>query len=117
MTENAENKLGLKLILLYIPVAYFTYLFHEFGHWVVGEILGNDMAYGLNLVSPKNWHYIMSLCELNQEKCQQQGNNRYNHNEIAEFPHILFRIAGDVAGDDPYHREENQNGSNHCIAR
>jgi hypothetical protein len=35
----------LNLILLFIPVAYISYLFHEFGHWSMGEILGNDMAY------------------------------------------------------------------------
>jgi hypothetical protein len=48
----------LKLILLFIPAAYITYLFHEFGHWSIGEILGNDMAYSLNWVWPKNGHYL-----------------------------------------------------------
>jgi hypothetical protein len=50
----------LKLILLFIPVAYISYLFHEFGHWSIGEILGNDMAYSLNWVWPKNGQYISS---------------------------------------------------------
>jgi hypothetical protein len=58
MTKNTENKIDLKLILLFIPVAYISYLFHEFGHWIVGEILGNNMAYSLNYVWPKNGHYI-----------------------------------------------------------
>ena len=58
MTKNTENKIDLKLIFLFIPVAYISYLFHEFGHWIVGEILGNDMAYSLNYVWPKNGHYI-----------------------------------------------------------
>ena len=48
----------LKLILLFITVAFITYLFHEFGHWSIGEILGNDMAYSLNWVWPKSGQYI-----------------------------------------------------------
>ncbi|MDP4176497.1 MAG: hypothetical protein Q8933_21135 [Bacteroidota bacterium] len=47
-----------RLYLLLIPIAYFSYLFHEFGHWIVGEILGNDMIYSLNYVWPKAGHYI-----------------------------------------------------------
>ena len=33
MTTNNESKLGLKFMLLFIPVAFVTYLFHEFGQW------------------------------------------------------------------------------------
>ena len=58
MITNTENKLSLKLMLLFIPVAYASYLFHEFGHWIVGEILGNKMAYSLNNVWPRSGHYI-----------------------------------------------------------
>jgi hypothetical protein len=58
MTINAENKLSLKFMLLFIPVAYTSYLFHEFGHWIVGEILGNNMVYSLNNVWPQSGHYI-----------------------------------------------------------
>ena len=45
-------------MLLFIPVAYASYLFHEFGHWIVGEVLGNNMAYSLNNVWPQNGHYL-----------------------------------------------------------
>jgi len=45
-------------MLLFIPVAYVSYLFHEFGHWIIGEILGNNMAYSLNNVWPQNGRYI-----------------------------------------------------------
>ena len=45
-------------MLLFIPVAYASYLFHELGHWIVGEVLGNNMAYSLNNVWPINGHYI-----------------------------------------------------------
>lgn len=53
-----ENKILIRLYLLLIPIAFFSYLFHEFGHWSVGEILGNDMFYSLNYVYPKSGHYI-----------------------------------------------------------
>ena len=53
-----ENKILVRLYLLLIPIAFFSYLFHEFGHWSVGEILGNDMFYSLNYVWPKSGHYI-----------------------------------------------------------
>jgi hypothetical protein len=58
MTTNAENKLSLKFMLLFIPVAYASYLFHEFGHWVIGEVLGNNMVYSLNNVTPQSGNYI-----------------------------------------------------------
>ncbi len=54
----AEKKLLVSLYLLFIPIAYFSYLFHEFGHWVVGELLGNNMIYSLNYVFPKGGHYL-----------------------------------------------------------
>jgi hypothetical protein len=53
-----ENKTLIRLYLLLIPISYFSYLFHEFGHWSVGEIFGNDMFYSLNFVYPKSGHYI-----------------------------------------------------------
>lgn len=53
-----NKKTKLKLFLLFIPVAYATYLFHEFGHWIVGEILGNDMVFSLNYVWPKNGSFV-----------------------------------------------------------
>jgi hypothetical protein len=58
MRTHSQSIINLKFILLFIPAAYFAYLFHEFGHWIVGEILGNDMAYSLNYVWPRSGHYI-----------------------------------------------------------
>ncbi len=55
---NADKKLLIKIYLLFIPVAYVSYLFHEFGHWIVGEVLGNNMIFSLNYVWPKSGHYI-----------------------------------------------------------
>lgn len=53
-----DKKKLVRLYLLFIPVAYFSYLLHEFGHWIVGEILGNDMIYSLNYVWPRAGHYL-----------------------------------------------------------
>ena len=58
MTINAENRLSLKFMLLFIPVAYISYLFHEFGHWIIGEVLGNNMVYSLNYVWPQSGYFI-----------------------------------------------------------
>ncbi len=55
---NIDKKQWGKLFLLFIPVSYASFLIHEFGHWMVGEALGNRMVYGLNLVWPKDGHYI-----------------------------------------------------------
>ena len=53
-----QKRIDIRFFLLFIPVAYGSYLFHEFGHWSVGEILGNRMAYSLNYVWPKDGSYI-----------------------------------------------------------
>ena len=55
---NVDKKFLVRLYLLFIPIAYISYLFHEFGHWIVGEILGNDMIYSLNYVWPRDGHYL-----------------------------------------------------------
>ncbi len=55
---NIDKKTFVKLFLLFIPVSYGSYLFHEFGHWIIGEILGNNMAFSLNNVNWKAGNYI-----------------------------------------------------------
>jgi hypothetical protein len=60
IAKDTDGKVELKLILLFIPVAYFSYMFHEFGHWTIGEILGNSMTFSLNNVSPQSGQYIDS---------------------------------------------------------
>jgi hypothetical protein len=54
---DIDKKRLIKVFLLFIPVAYASYLFHEFGHWIIGESLGNDMAFSLKYVWPKNGYY------------------------------------------------------------
>lgn len=53
-----DKKILVRLYFLFIPIAYFSYLFHEFGHWIVGVFLGNDMIYSLNYVWPRSGHYL-----------------------------------------------------------
>ena len=54
--KNRDNKL--KIVLIFILSAFFSNFFHEFGHWIVGEILGNDMLISINQVRPKSGEYI-----------------------------------------------------------
>ncbi len=64
MLTHPRKPIDLRFFLLFIPVAYGSYLFHEFGHWIVGEILGNDMIYSLNYVWPKVGAYVLPGNEL-----------------------------------------------------
>ncbi|MBK6913787.1 MAG: hypothetical protein IPH11_09000 [Ignavibacteriales bacterium] len=56
--DLTESRINWKVVLIMIPVAFLTYLFHEFGHWIVGELLGNKMLYSLNNVTPLSGSYI-----------------------------------------------------------
>lgn len=56
--DLTESRINWKVALIMIPVAFLTYLFHEFGHWIVGELLGNKMLYSLNNVTPLSGSYI-----------------------------------------------------------
>lgn len=56
--SEMSKKTKANLYLLFIPIVFCSYLFHEFGHWIVGEVLGNDMYYSLNYVWPESGSYI-----------------------------------------------------------
>ena len=56
--DLTESKINWKVALLMIPAAFLTYLFHEFGHWAVGELLGNKMTLSLNNAAPFSGDYI-----------------------------------------------------------
>jgi len=56
--STIDKKIRLKLLLIFIPVAYFSCFFHELGHWLVGEIFGNDMVLSLNGAKPKSGQYV-----------------------------------------------------------
>lgn len=53
-----ESQINWKVIIAFIPIAFLTYLFHEFGHWTFGELLGNDMTLSLNNSAPKSGQFI-----------------------------------------------------------
>jgi len=53
-----ESQITWKVALFIIPIAFLTYLFHEFGHWMFGELLGNDMTLSLNNSAPKSGNFI-----------------------------------------------------------
>lgn len=59
-----QKPIDIRFYLLFIPVAFGSYLFHELGHWTVGEILGNRMVYSLNFVWPKSGAYLHGSDEL-----------------------------------------------------
>jgi len=56
--DLTESRIDWRVALLFIPVAFLTYLFHEFGHWIVGEMLGNDMVLSLNNANARSGYYI-----------------------------------------------------------
>jgi hypothetical protein len=58
MTTDPDKQIDSRFFLLLIPAAYISYLFHELGHWSVGELLGNEMAYSLNYAWPKSGGYF-----------------------------------------------------------
>ncbi len=62
--DLTESRINWKVALLFIPVAFLSYLFHEFGHWIVGEILGNDMVLSLNNATARSGYYIEKTHDL-----------------------------------------------------
>ena len=64
MLIDSQKPIDVRFFPLFIPIAYFSYLFHEFGHWCVGEILGNRMVYSMNYVWPKDGHYLQQSHDL-----------------------------------------------------
>lgn len=52
-----ESQITWKVIIAFIPIAFSTYIFHEFGHWTFGELSGNDMTMSLNNSAPRNGYF------------------------------------------------------------
>jgi hypothetical protein len=53
-----ESQINWIVIISFIPIAFITYLFHESGHWIFGELMGNDMTLNLNNSTPRIGHFI-----------------------------------------------------------
>ena len=49
-----ESQISWIVVILFIPIAFITYFFHEFGHWTLGELFGNEMVISLNNSAPKS---------------------------------------------------------------
>lgn len=57
-SDLKESKINWTVILAFIPIAFATYIFHEFGHWTFGELLGNGMTLDLNNSTPRDGFFI-----------------------------------------------------------
>ncbi len=53
-----ESQINWKVIISFIPIAFITFFFHESGHWILGELLGNDMTLSLNNSAPVKGYFI-----------------------------------------------------------
>ena len=53
-----KNPTIIRLMLMLLLAAYASYLFHEFGHWLVGTLLGNEMSISLNGSWPKSGNFL-----------------------------------------------------------
>ena len=53
-----SQKIDLHYITALFGVVLLSCFFHEFAHWLTGELLGNDMFMSLNRASPVSGKYI-----------------------------------------------------------
>ena len=56
--KNMNKKIDLKFIGIIFIATFFSYFLHEFGHWIVGELLGNNMIMQLNGAYPESGRYV-----------------------------------------------------------
>lgn len=53
-----ESQIQWKVALSFIPIAFASFVFHEFGHWLFGELRCNNMLISLNNSSPRSGEFI-----------------------------------------------------------
>ena len=56
--EIMKGQSIMRLMLVLLLSAYASYLFHEFGHWLIGTLLGNKMSMSLNGAWPTSGVYL-----------------------------------------------------------
>jgi hypothetical protein len=56
--DSKESQITWRVAFSFIPIMFFTYLFHESGHWMPGELLGNEMTLSLNNSAPKSGNFL-----------------------------------------------------------
>ena len=52
--------INFKYVLITLIAVIFTWMLHEFSHWSIGELLGNEMTMTLNTCYPKSGQYIQN---------------------------------------------------------
>lgn len=62
--DLAQSHIDWRVIVFILPIAFLTYVFHEFGHWTLGEALGNEMMMTLNSSYPRNGRFMDKTGEL-----------------------------------------------------
>ncbi len=60
LSAVTKNRFNLIVFLLFIPAGYITFLFHEFGHWIMGKSLGYDTVITLNSFRIKSEQILSS---------------------------------------------------------
>ena len=63
-TDLKESRISWQLTLAFIPIAFASYLFHELGHWTLGELTGNTMTISLNNSGPRKGVFNNDLAAL-----------------------------------------------------
>ena len=58
MNETTKSRINVKYILLLFIAVFASTIFHEYAHWSIGEILGNEMNATLNGTNPVAGEYI-----------------------------------------------------------
>lgn len=53
-----DPRLTTRLVFVLLGAAFAHNLFHEFGHWLVGALLGNPMSMNLNFAWPTSGRYL-----------------------------------------------------------
>lgn len=57
MNESKRESIGISYVIVTAVAVITTWLVHEFAHWSVGELLGNNMVMTLNTSYPVSAHY------------------------------------------------------------
>lgn len=55
---QTDRTLTIQLMVVLLVAAFAHNLFHEWGHWLVGTLLGNPMSMNLNFAWPTNGRYL-----------------------------------------------------------
>ncbi len=81
LNEREKGKNSVLIIFLFIIISYFGYLSHEFGHWIVAEVIGFD---------PKlHYNFTSTNCG-----CKIMTNENVHYLTLHKNSHLLILIGG-----------------------